>query len=124
MVAISEIQLESVKRKICCMYMGVSHEQKPVGLVGSKPNEKQALELLPRPCVSLALVHKIFSVKIIFCTLECSFGSFQDFYFMTIKIWGVPAVVQQVKDLALLHLWSRLQLYLRFNLWSRNFHML
>ena len=36
----------------------------------------------------------------------------------------VPTVEQQVKGLALLHLWHRSQLQLRFNPWPRNFHML
>ena len=33
-------------------------------------------------------------------------------------------VAQQVKDLALLHLWPRLQLWHRFDPWPRNFHIL
>ena len=36
---------------------------------------------------------------------------------------GVPAVAQRVKDLALLQLWHRLQLWLRFDPRPRNFHM-
>ena len=37
---------------------------------------------------------------------------------------GVPDVVQQVEDLALLQLWCRLQLGLEFTSWPGNFHML
>ena len=33
-------------------------------------------------------------------------------------------MVQWVKDLVLLKLWHRLKLWLRFNPWPRNFHML
>ena len=33
-------------------------------------------------------------------------------------------MVQWVKDLALLHLWCRVQLWLRFDPWPGNFHML
>ena len=36
---------------------------------------------------------------------------------------GVVVVAQRVKDLALLHLWYRLQLQLEFSSWSENFHM-
>ena len=35
---------------------------------------------------------------------------------------GVLAMAQWVKDLALLKLWHRLQLRLRFDPWHRNFH--
>ena len=35
---------------------------------------------------------------------------------------GVPTVVQQVKVLALLQLWHRLQLWLGFSPWPKNFH--
>ena len=37
---------------------------------------------------------------------------------------GAPAVVQQVKDPALLQLWGRLQLQLGCDPWPGNFHML
>ena len=36
---------------------------------------------------------------------------------------GVPAVVQQVKDPALPHFWCRMQLWLGFDPWSRNFQV-
>ena len=36
----------------------------------------------------------------------------------------VPAVAQQVKDLALLQLWHRLQLQLGYNAWPGNVHRL
>ena len=36
----------------------------------------------------------------------------------------IPGPVQWVKDLALMQLWCRLQLQLRFNPWPRNLHML
>ena len=35
----------------------------------------------------------------------------------------VPAALHEVKELALLQLWHRLQLQLRFDPWPRNFHM-
>ena len=38
-------------------------------------------------------------------------------------ISGVPAVAQCIKDLALLWLWWRSYLWLRFNPWPGNFHM-
>ena len=36
---------------------------------------------------------------------------------------GFPTVVQQVKDLVLLQLWNRSQLWSGFNPWPANFHM-
>ena len=35
----------------------------------------------------------------------------------------IPSLAHLVKDLALLQLWHRLQFWLRFNSWHRNFHM-
>ena len=35
---------------------------------------------------------------------------------------GVPTVAQQVKDLVLLQLWCKSQLWLRFDPWPENFH--
>ena len=41
----------------------------------------------------------------------------------TSKIFRVPTVVQWVKDPVLLRLWFRSNLWLRFDPWSRNFHV-
>ena len=35
---------------------------------------------------------------------------------------GIPTVVQWVKDQVLPHVWHRLQLWLRFDPWPKNFH--
>ena len=40
----------------------------------------------------------------------------------TIERNRVPSVAQRFKDLAVPQLWHRLQLWLRFNPWPRNFH--
>ena len=36
----------------------------------------------------------------------------------------IPSPAQWVKDLALLQLWHKSQMWLRFDPWPRNFHML
>ena len=41
---------------------------------------------------------------------------------LELGIFGVPTVVQQVKDLVLLQLWHRLHVCLKFDPWPRNFH--
>ena len=35
----------------------------------------------------------------------------------------IPGLLQWIKDLVLLHVWCRLQLWLRFDPWPGNFHM-
>lgn len=37
---------------------------------------------------------------------------------------GSSLAVQQVRDVALLHLWHKPQIWCRFNPWSKNFHAL
>ena len=44
-------------------------------------------------------------------------------YLKPTQLSGVPAVAQWVKDLALLQLWRRLQLWLGFDSWPGNFYM-
>lgn len=44
-------------------------------------------------------------------------------WFKTKPELGVSAAAQWVKDPALLQLWSRSQLQLRFDTWPENFHM-
>ena len=50
--------------------------------------------------------------------------SFCEHFVLTISTSSIPSPAQWVKDLALLHLWHSLQLQLRFDPWSGNFHML
>ena len=45
------------------------------------------------------------------------------FWLKKYSIIGVPTAAPWVKDLALPELWYRLQLWLRFSSWTRNFHM-
>ena len=43
---------------------------------------------------------------------------------VAMEVWvGSPAWGDELKDLALPHLWHRLQLWLGFSPWPRNFHM-
>ena len=49
---------------------------------------------------------------------------FDGFFATIVKLtFGVPAVVQWVKNLVLPQLWYRLQLWLKFDPWPGNFHM-
>ena len=85
-------------------------------------------EYTPWPCSLIEKSHNMWpgSITIVIAGVPTVAGWIKDptaAGLVTVEVWVQSCLVQWIKDLALLQLWCRLQLKVRFDPWLGNFHV-